>query len=129
MTPKNLFYLCGPASPKREIVRVEKNLNIFVFSSPFEQAAARTVQKRLPSRYDPGDGRRVEAKAAIFPAAELGLPTTADQDKYFAFQKIVERIRSRDGVITNPVRLSSAALIGILGKRMAGRITARSGSG
>src|SRR6185436_17148057 len=37
------------------------------------------------------------------------------------FQKILERIRSREGVITNPVRFSSAALIGILGKTDGGK--------
>jgi hypothetical protein len=67
------------------------------------------------------DGRRMEAKATIFPAAELGLPTTADQDKYFAFQKIIERIRKISGIITNPVRFSSAAMIEILGKTDGGK--------
>jgi hypothetical protein len=63
----------------------------------------------------------VDAKATIFPAAELGLPTTADQDKYFAFQKIIERIRKREGIISNPVRFSSAALLEILGKTDGGK--------
>ena len=67
------------------------------------------------------DGRKLEAKATIFPAAELGLPTTADQDKYFAFQKLLERIRKRDGVVQNPVRFSSATLIEVLGMTHGGK--------
>ena len=105
---------------KREIIRIEKNLNTFGFFTPSSKRLhAQSKSVTLQVRSD--DGRRIEAKATIFPAAELGLPTTADQDKYFAFQKIIERIRSREGVITNPVRFSSAALIGILGKTDGGK--------
>jgi Replication initiator protein A len=109
-----------PVSPKREIIRIEKNLNTFGFFTPSSKRL-RAPSKSVSLQVRSDDGRRVEAKATIFPAAELGLPTTADQDKYFAFQKIIERIRSRDGVITNPVRFSSAALIGILGKTDGGK--------
>jgi hypothetical protein len=106
--------------PKREVVRVEKNLNTFGYFTPSSKrlkVASKTVS--LQVRTD--DGRRIEAKATIYPAAELGLPTTADQDKYFAFQKIIERIRKREDVITNPVRFSSGELLDILGKTDGGK--------
>jgi hypothetical protein len=106
--------------PKREIIRIEKNLNTFGFFTPSSKRL-RVPSKSVSLQVRSEDGRRIEAKATIFPAAELGLPTTADQDKYFAFQKILERIRNREGVITNPVRFSSAALIGILGKTDGGK--------
>ena len=106
--------------PKREIIRIEKNLNTFGFFTPSSKRL-RVPSKSVSLQVRSGDGRRIEAKAIIFPAAELGLPTTADQDKYFAFQKIIERIRDREGAITNPVRFSSAALIGILGKTDGGK--------
>jgi Replication initiator protein A len=105
---------------RREIVRVEKNLNTFGFFTPSSKRP-RVASKSVSLQVRSADGRRMEAKATIFAAAELGLPTTADQDKYFAFQKIIERIRKREGVITNPVRFSSAALIGILGKTDGGK--------
>ena len=105
---------------KREIIRIEKNLNTFGFFTPSSKRL-RAPSKSVSLQVRSDDGRRIEAKATIYPAAELGLPTTADQDKYFAFQKILERIRSREGVITNPVRFSSAALIGILGKTDGGK--------
>jgi hypothetical protein len=105
---------------KREIVRVEKNLNTFGFFTPSSKRL-RVASKSVSLQVRAEDGRRIEARATIFAAAELGLPTTADQDKYFAFQKIIERIRKRDGVITNPVRFSSAAMIDILGKTDGGK--------
>src|SRR5215831_8295448 len=108
------------APAKREIIRIEKNLNTFGFFTPSSKrlhASSKSVSLQVRSN----DGRRIEAKATIFPAAELGLPTTADQDKYFAFQKIIERIRSQQGVITNPVRFSSAAMLEILGKTDGGK--------
>jgi hypothetical protein len=111
-----------PSAPQpcREIVRVEKNLNTFGFFTPSsKRLRVRSKSVELQVRTD--DGRRVHASATIFPAAEFGLPNTADQDKYFAFQKIVERIRKRDGVVTNPVRFSSAAMIDTLGMTHGGK--------
>ncbi len=106
--------------PSREIVRVEKNLNTFGFFTPSSKRL-RVKSKSVALQMRTEDGRRMEARATIFPAAELGLPTTADQDKYFAFQKIVERIRKRDGLVQNPVRFSSAMLIDILGMTHGGK--------
>src|SRR5512133_3194142 len=95
-----------PTEPlQREIVRIEKNLNTFGFFTPSSKRL-RVESKSVELQVRTEDGRKVEAKATIFPAAKLGLPTTADQDKYFAFQKIVERIRKREGMVENPVRFS-----------------------
>jgi hypothetical protein len=99
---------------------VEKNLNTFGYFTPSSKRL-RVTSKTVSLQVRTDDGRRVEAKATIFPAAELGLPTTADQDKYFAFQKIIERIRKRDDVIANPVRFSSGDLLDILGKTDGGK--------
>ena len=112
--------LLSEGLPKREIVRVEKNLNTFGYFTPSSKRL-RVPSKTVSLQVRAEDGKRIEAKATIFPAAELGLPTTADQDKYFAFQKIIERIRKRQGLIANPVRFSSAALLEILGKTDGGK--------
>ena len=66
-------------------------------------------------------GHRVDAQATIFPSAEFGLPTTADQDKYFAFQKLTERLREPGGAITNPVRFTSASMLELLGMTQGGK--------
>ncbi len=107
-------------APAKEIVRVEKNLNTFGFFTPSSKRL-RSSSKRVTLQVRTDDGRRIQAKATIFPVGEFGLPTTADQDKYFAFQKILEQIRKKNGVITNPVRFSSAAMIDTLGMTHGGK--------
>ena len=111
-----------PISPatQRTIVRVEKNVNTFGFFTPSSKRL-RTSSKTVTLQVRTDDGQRVQAKATIYPAAELGLPTTADQDKYFAFQKIIEQIRKQEGAVVNPVKFSSAAMIETLGMTDGGR--------
>ena len=118
--PAQTSLLPADSLKKREIVRVEKNLNTFGYFTPSSKRL-RAPSKSVALQVRTEDGRRIEAKATIFPAAELGLPTTADQDKYFAFQKIIERIRKRDGIIANPVCFSSSAMLEILGKTDGGK--------
>src|SRR5579864_9595904 len=105
---KQILLPVQPALAK-EIVRVEKNLNTFGFFTPSSKRL-RSSSKHVALQVRTEDGRRIQAKATIFPVSEFGLPTTADQDKYFAFQKIVEQLRKKTGIITNPVRFSSATL-------------------
>jgi hypothetical protein len=109
-----------PPITSRTIVRVEKNVNTFGFFTPSSKRL-RTSSKTVTLQVRTDDGQRVQAKATIYPAAELGLPTTADQDKYFAFQKIIEQIRKQEGVVLNPVRFSSAAMIETLRMTDGGR--------
>jgi len=115
---QSLFPLQAPTT--KEIVRVEKNLNTFGFFTPSSKRI-RSASKHVALQVRTEDGRRVQAKATIFPVGEFGLPTTADQDKYFAFQKILEQTRKRNGLITNPVRFSSATMIDILGMTHGGK--------
>ena len=109
-----------PQPAARTIVRVEKNVNTFGFFTPSSRRL-RTASKTVALQVRTDDGQRVQARATIYPVAELGLPTTADQDKYFAFQKLVEQIRREQGIVMNPVRFSSAALLEILGMTDGGR--------
>ena len=68
------------------------------------------------------DGKRLQAKATIIPGANFGLPTTADQDKYIALQKIVMDSKKRYGEVRNPISFSSAELLDLLGQcRNSGR--------
>ncbi len=120
--PRTRQQLLLPIAPNtaRTIVRVEKNVNTFGFFTPSSKRL-RTASKTVALQVRTDDGQRVQAKATIYPAAELGLPTTADQDKYFAFQKIIEQIRKQQGLVANPVQFSSAAMIEILGMTDGGR--------
>jgi hypothetical protein len=120
VTHQQQLLLQTPPSPSRTIVRVEKNVNTFGFFTPSSKRL-RTSSKTVALQVRTEDGQRVQAKATIYPAAELGLPTTADQDKYFAFQKLLEQIRKQVGSVGNPVRFSSAAMIETIGMTDGGR--------
>lgn len=106
---------------KVEIVRVEKNLNTIGFFTPSSKKLTGVSSKTVTIQVRSSSGQKVDARATIFPSAEFGLPTTADQDKYFAFQKLVERLRGPDGLISNPVRFTSASLLDVLGVTHGGK--------
>lgn len=111
-----------PQEPtKVEVVRVEKNLNTIGFFTPSSKKLLGISSKNVKIQIRSSTGQRVDAQATIFPSAEFGLPTTADQDKYFAFQKLIERLRGADGIIRNPVRFTSASMLDILGMTQGGK--------
>lgn len=64
------------------------------------------------------DGQAVQTVSEIIPSANYGLPTTADQDQYFAFQRIVNEVHRRQGTVRNPVSFPSAEILRLLGKRV-----------
>jgi hypothetical protein len=100
---------------KVEFVKVEKNLASLGFFTPSskrvrsEKAKTITVTKAI-------DGKRVEAKATIVPAALYGLPITADQDKYLALQKIINDLQQEQRTVENPITFTSAELLRLLGR-------------
>jgi hypothetical protein len=100
-----------------DLVRVEKSLHsLGFFASTANQQISRTVVQifRRP------DGQRIQAKAVIEGIPSLGLPTTADRDKYMAFMKIALDQREFQGELTNPVRFSGADMIKLLRLRKGG---------
>jgi hypothetical protein len=106
----------------REFVRIEKNLSTMGFFTPSKsRAQAELKEKVIRLKRDVG-GKTIIAEATIIPAVPLGLPTTADQDKYLAFQKIVnDRRVQQGGVVSNPVKFTSSELLSILGIGQAGK--------
>jgi hypothetical protein len=108
-----------PASPL-EVIKIEKNLNSLGFFTPSHKGLDNKKSKSITiSREE--RGRKMQARATIFPSPDHGLPTTADQDKYFAFQKIVTEIKKRAGMVTNPIGFTSYQLLKILGVNASGR--------
>ncbi len=100
-----------------DLVRVEKNLqSVGFFASTPSKEISRTVIQiiRRP------DGQRIQAKAVIEGVPSLGLPTTADRDKYMAFMKVAMDQRDQQGQVANPVRFSGAELIKLLRLRKGG---------
>lgn len=106
----------------RDFVRVEKNLSTIGFFTPSKSRAQGELREKVIRFKRDVSGKTIVAEATIIPSVRLGLPTTADQDKYLAFQKIVnDRRAQQDGEITNPVRFTSSELLSILGVGQAGK--------
>jgi hypothetical protein len=110
-----------PRRERQDVVRIEKNLNSFGFFTPSHKRLDGMTEKSVTIFVRDQGGQRSEARATILPSAKLGLPTTADQDKYYAFQKIVEDIRQREGRIANPIGFTSAQMLKILGRKKSGQ--------
>ena len=68
-----------------DLVRVEKSLHSLGF---FASTATRQMSRTVVQIFRRPDGQRIQAKAVIEGIPSLGLPTTADRDKYMAFMKI-----------------------------------------
>ena len=105
----------------RDIVRDEKNLNTFGFFTPLHKRTEKIREKRVTILVREHEGQRAEAYATILPSAKLGLPTTADQDKFYAFQKLLDHTRRRNGSISNPVAFTSAELLKLLKRKKSGQ--------
>jgi hypothetical protein len=100
-----------------DLIRVEKSLHsLGFFASTTNREVSRTVVQviRRP------DGQRIQAKAVIEGIPSLGLPTTADRDKYMAFMKIALDQRDVEGQLKNPVRFTGADMIKLLRLRKGG---------
>ena len=97
-----------------EFVRMEKNIAAFGFFTPTSKRSKDTPPKIIKFTQII-DGNRAEAKVTIAGNTLYGMPTTADQDKYLAFQKILERIKREKGKIENPIAFTSAELLQLLG--------------
>ncbi len=119
--PTQAELLPVPKRDRQDIVRIEKNLNSFGFFTPSHKRLDGMTEKSVTIFVRDQGGQRSEARATILPSAKLGLPTTADQDKYYAFQKIVEQIRQREGRIANPIGFTSAQMLKILTRKKSGQ--------
>ncbi len=104
-------------SPPVDLVRVEKSLHsLGFFASTTKREISRTVVQIIRR---PG-GQKIQAKAVIEGIQSLGLPTTADRDKYMAFMKIALDQRDQEGQLTNPVYFTGADMIKLLRLRKGG---------
>jgi len=103
-----------------EIIKVEKNLNSLGFFTPTHKGLDARKSKTITITREER-GRRIQARATIFPSPDHGLPTTADQDKYFAFQKIVTDLKKKTGQVSNPIGFTTYQLLKILGINASGK--------
>jgi hypothetical protein len=100
-----------------DLVRVEKSLHSLGF---FASTANREVSRTIVQLFRRPDGQRIQAKAVIEGIPSLGLPTTADRDKYMAFMKIALDQRDFEGQLTNPISFTGAEIIKLLRLRKGG---------
>lgn len=101
-----------------DFIRVEKNIAAFGFFTPSSKRI-KNVPKIIKFTQTV-DGNKVEAEVTIAGNVLYGMPITADQDKYLAFQKIVERNKLENGKVENPIRFTTAELLKLLDKTDAG---------
>jgi hypothetical protein len=97
------------AIAERDFVRLEKNLATIGYFTPTKGKGKSEVrEKTVLIKRQVGD-KTVVASATILPVARYGLPTTADQDKYLAFQKIVNDLRLREGMQSGKLQFGRTA--------------------
>ena len=106
--------------PLQRVVRIEKNLNSLGFFSPTASTGSRRNEKVITFARELLGGIKAEAKATIL-ATSRGLPNTADQDKYIAFQLIVAELKKKHGVLTNPIGFTTYQLLRLLGLKPTGK--------
>jgi Replication initiator protein A len=97
-----------------DFIRFEKNLLQMGFfgahDTRYHNQATRRIEQ-LVSR----DGQKIKVSAEFRGSQELGLPSTADRDKYIAFMRIAMEEKNRHGQLTNPIRFSGYRLLKQLG--------------
>lgn len=116
----------GEAGRAQDFIKLEKNLNYISFFSPSKSKRGKSNPQAAPRvrtiTYPPKeiDGKIVQPRTTIKPDAQLGLPTTADRDKYMAFMKIVTDRKAKLGQVQNPIGFTTYELLKNLGLTDAG---------
>jgi hypothetical protein len=98
-----------------DLARHETNLLVIGFFAANDSRHGDPVTRREIVLEVPTDGRRVERTVVLEAPPRLGLPSTADRDKFLAFTKIALEQRARDGMLTNPIRFSGYRMAQELG--------------
>lgn len=119
-TPYQPNLLSEPGESGSNLVDVEKNVTSLGFFTPSRSRGKVEVREKSIRFRREENGKVIETTARILPSARYGLPTTADQDKFLALQKIISEIRARRGRVENPVSFTSKEMLAILGLQDAG---------
>lgn len=109
-----------PELPVPDFVHIEANLASLGFFTPSNKKI-KNVKKKTVRITKTVDGQREEKRVTIIPTAIHGLPVTADQDKFMAFLKILRQQKRDQQRVTNPIPLTTAELLNLLGKTDAGK--------
>ncbi|RZU35629.1 replication initiator protein A [Edaphobacter modestus] len=111
-----------PVDVDFDLIRFEKNLlNIGFFSSHDPRTKNQNRSSRRMEQTVNQDGKRIRVSVEFQSSEVLGLPSTADRDKFLAFMKIVNEERAREGFIGNKIRFRGSRLLKELGISRSGR--------
>ena len=100
-----------------EFVKAEKNLTAMGFFTPSSNKL-RDVKSKTVQTTRIVDGKPIQVRVTIAPAALYGLPITSDQDKYLALQKLIHDRRRTNEEIVNPITFTTAELMRVMGREV-----------
>src|SRR5271170_2017551 len=109
-----------PVSADVDLIRFETNLLQIGFFSAQDPRKKRDSSRSFEQSVT-RNGQKVRVTAKFNSSEELGLPSTADRDKFLALLKIISEERARVGAIQNPIRFSGYRLLKELGLTDAGQ--------
>jgi hypothetical protein len=104
-----------------DLIRFERNLIALGFFGANDRSNQSKTTRRIEQEVTRGD-RRIKVAWEFRGSEKLGLPSTADRDKFIAFLKIANEGRARNGTISNPIRFSGYRMIAELGLSRHGEI-------
>ncbi len=99
-----------------DLIRFEKNLLQIGFFGAHERRGKKLASSRRIEQWVNRDGKKIKVSAEFRSSDVLGLPSTADRDKYMGFMKLLMEMKLRMGVISNPIRFSGYSLLKVLGQ-------------
>ncbi len=97
-----------------DLIRFEKNLLQIGFFGAHERRGKRLTSSRRIEQWVNRDGKKIRVSAEFRSSEVLGLPSTADRDKYMGFMKLLMEMKLRTGLITNPIRFSGYSLLRVV---------------
>lgn len=99
-----------------DLIRFEKNLLQIGFFGAHERRGKQLTSSRRIEQWVNRDGKKIKVSAEFRSSDVLGLPSTADRDKYMGFMKLLMEMKLRSGIIANPIRFSGYSLLKVLGQ-------------
>jgi hypothetical protein len=102
-----------------DLIRFEKNLLQMGFFGAHDTRYKTDSTRRIEQIVN-RDGQKMKIAAEFRASEELGLPSTADRDKYIAFMRIAMEQKIKHGALENPVRFTGYHLLKELGLTYSG---------
>ncbi len=96
-----------------DLIRFEKNLLQIGFFSAHDRRSSEPDLSRRIEQFVNRDGKKIKVSAEF--RSTLGLPSTADRDKYMAFMKIAMERKVIEGQLSNPIKFSGYSMLKALG--------------